>query len=293
MRARSTPARRPPPCGRTCSPASGSRSPPPGRTASSCRRPTATRSRRRPPSNPSEVPDALRRRRLREPLPVVRARRSATPDSRELDDRAARPRAHPPVGRPLRGRLLQPRARGLVRHARRVARPHRDRGVGRPHRGALGAAGHRAGLPVREPRRGDRRDAAPPARPDLRLPLRHARARSGCWTSIDRSSARPVRSASSTSSSASASASCSAASTGPRSCRSPPAGRSRCTCCRTGRCPTSPRRATRSATSSPRLYLRLLRGIDALYDTPTPYIAAWHQAPVHVGARRHPAACCS
>ncbi len=30
------------------------------------------------------------------------------------------------------------------------------------------------------------------------------------------------------------------------------------------------------------LYRRLLRGIDALYDTPTPYIAAWHQAPVHV-----------
>ena len=29
-----------------------------------------------------------------------------------------------------------------------------------------------------------------------------------------------------------------------------------------------------------RVYLRLLRGIDALYDTPTPYIAAWHQAPV-------------
>jgi UDPglucose--hexose-1-phosphate uridylyltransferase len=31
-----------------------------------------------------------------------------------------------------------------------------------------------------------------------------------------------------------------------------------------------------------RLYLRLLRGIDALYDTPTPYIAAWHQAPVGI-----------
>ncbi len=29
------------------------------------------------------------------------------------------------------------------------------------------------------------------------------------------------------------------------------------------------------------LYLTLLRGIDELYDTPTPYIAAWHQAPVH------------
>ena len=31
------------------------------------------------------------------------------------------------------------------------------------------------------------------------------------------------------------------------------------------------------------LYLRLLRGVDALYDSPTPYIAAWHQAPVDVG----------
>lgn len=31
------------------------------------------------------------------------------------------------------------------------------------------------------------------------------------------------------------------------------------------------------------LYLRLLRAIDAMYDSPTPYIAAWHQAPVHVG----------
>ena len=31
------------------------------------------------------------------------------------------------------------------------------------------------------------------------------------------------------------------------------------------------------------LYRRLLRGIDALYPEPTPYIAAWHQAPVRVG----------
>jgi UDPglucose--hexose-1-phosphate uridylyltransferase len=30
-----------------------------------------------------------------------------------------------------------------------------------------------------------------------------------------------------------------------------------------------------------RVYLRLLRAVDALYDTPTPYISAWHQAPVH------------
>ncbi len=31
------------------------------------------------------------------------------------------------------------------------------------------------------------------------------------------------------------------------------------------------------------LYLRLLRGLDAVYDSPTPYIAAWHQAPVDIG----------
>lgn len=31
------------------------------------------------------------------------------------------------------------------------------------------------------------------------------------------------------------------------------------------------------------VYLRLLRGVDRLYETPTPYIAAWHQAPVHTG----------
>ena len=31
------------------------------------------------------------------------------------------------------------------------------------------------------------------------------------------------------------------------------------------------------------LYPRVLRALDRLYDTPTPYIAAWHQAPVHVG----------
>ncbi len=30
------------------------------------------------------------------------------------------------------------------------------------------------------------------------------------------------------------------------------------------------------------LYRILLRGIDRIYDTPTPYIAAWHQAPVNV-----------
>jgi UDPglucose--hexose-1-phosphate uridylyltransferase len=31
------------------------------------------------------------------------------------------------------------------------------------------------------------------------------------------------------------------------------------------------------------LYPRVLRALDRLYDTPTPYIAGWHQAPVHAG----------
>jgi UDPglucose--hexose-1-phosphate uridylyltransferase len=34
------------------------------------------------------------------------------------------------------------------------------------------------------------------------------------------------------------------------------------------------------------MYPRLLRGLDALYDSPTPYIAAWHQAPVDIGRDR-------
>lgn len=33
------------------------------------------------------------------------------------------------------------------------------------------------------------------------------------------------------------------------------------------------------------MYRDLLRGVDALYDTPTPYIAAWHQAPLEPEAR--------
>ena len=45
---------------------------------------------------------------------------------------------------------------------------------GRTGRPRCRAARRRAGLSVREPRRGDRGDAASPARPDLRLPLRHA-----------------------------------------------------------------------------------------------------------------------
>ncbi len=83
---------------------------------------------------PLRDPQHLRRRGLREPVAVVRPRARRT---RCLERRRAgrpaprRPRAHGDLGRPVRGRVLQPRARGLLRHAQRLARPHRDRGVGR------------------------------------------------------------------------------------------------------------------------------------------------------------------
>jgi UDPglucose--hexose-1-phosphate uridylyltransferase len=35
----------------------------------------------------------------------------------------------------------------------------------------------------------------------------------------------------------------------------------------------------------PAIYLDLLRRFDRLFDTPAPYIAAWHQAPAHGGGR--------
>ena len=51
-------------------------------------------------------------------------------------------------------------------------------GVAPPHRRSDGAAGYRARVLLREPRRGDRRDADPSARPDLRVSL-SAAARGG------------------------------------------------------------------------------------------------------------------
>jgi UDPglucose--hexose-1-phosphate uridylyltransferase len=59
------------------------------------------------------------------------------------------------------------------------------------------------------------------------------------------------------------------ASTGPRSCRSPPAGRSRCTCCRTA-VPDFAALDDAERDELAPIYLRLLRGIDALYGDPTP-----------------------
>ena len=126
--------------------------------------------RRTRPRSPTSTTSPCSRTARRRSAPPARGRRRAA----RLDDLArARPRPHPHLGRPLRGRLLQPRARRLVRdltdsRARTVVEAWADRTA------ALSALpGIAAGLPVREPRRGHRRHPAPPARPDLRLPLRH------------------------------------------------------------------------------------------------------------------------
>ena len=133
---------------------------------------------------PVRDPVALRRRGVREQVAVVRPgsrrRRTATPRRRSTR-RAGSTTSTPPVSAaPARrvGRCevvcFSPEHEGSFGTLTPHPRPHRDRGVGRPHRRAVGAARHRAGVPVREPRRGDRRHARPPARADLRLPLRHA-----------------------------------------------------------------------------------------------------------------------
>ena len=211
------------------------------------------------PTNPSEIPSRYdvavfeNRSPSFGPALADAARRCAAshrPPARSRRSRRPRPRSQPHLGRALRGRVLQPRARGFVRHADPDPRPHCDRGVGRPHGCAVGAARRRAGLPLREPRRGDRRDPRPPARADLRLSLRHPAHAAPARGDRPRGR-RPVRAHPRVRAGLRARRS-SAASTGPRSCRSPRAGRSRCTSCRIVTSPTSPRPRMPSVTSSPR-----------------------------------------
>src|SRR6266487_2419598 len=78
--------------------------------------------------------------------------------------------------RPVRGGLLHPQPRLLVRRAVPAPGQDRARGLDRPDAGARRAARDQAGVLLREPGRGDRRHAAPPARADLRVPVRGAEA---------------------------------------------------------------------------------------------------------------------
>ena len=73
----------------------------------------------------------------------------------------------------------------------------------------------------------------------------------------------------------------------------PRAGRSRCTSPRTATCPTSPALDDAERDERRRVYLDLLRRLDRSLrrrTRPLPYIAAWHQAPVRDRARPGPAA---
>ena len=70
--------------------------------------------------------------------------------------------------------MLHQRPRLVVRSAFARTGTAGDRGVGRPDVGVVTPATRRASLLLREPRSGDRGHAAPPARADLRLPVRHA-----------------------------------------------------------------------------------------------------------------------
>ena len=79
---------------------------------------------------------------------------------------------HPGRQRPLRGGLLHLRPQRHPVRAAHLADANGDRGVGRPHRRVVRAARGRAGLLLREPRRGNRRHPGPPTRADLRVPVR-------------------------------------------------------------------------------------------------------------------------
>ena len=186
--------------------------------------------------------------------------------------------AQPAVRGPVRSGVLLPRTHRLPGGAAPVPDAHGGGGVGGPDGRAVRAARRRTGFSVREPRRGDRRDAAPPARADLRLPLHHAP--HGPAGPHDRELRRPPVRGHPRASSRNPSGCCSRASTGRRLSRLPRAGRWKCTCSRTGTSRTSPPRPTRNATSSPAVPGSCAASTPST-TRPTPYISAWHQAPVH------------
>ena len=209
---------------------------------------------------PVRDPVALRRRRLREQVAVVRPRarrgarrrtRGRRPAARPRRPRRARPRPHPHERRPLRGRLLQPRALRLVRHAdpRRAPAPSSRRGPTAPPRCPPSRASSRCSRSRTAARRSASRSPTRTARSTRTRTSR--RARRSLLASIDRDGARPVRAHPRVRARLRARHPAGRALDRLRA-RSPRAGRSRCTCCRTGTSRTSPRRRMPSATSSHR-----------------------------------------
>ena len=129
------------------------------------------------PDNPSEMPSlydvAVFENRSPSFGPDARRRTAPRPDG--LDDLArvglGRTRSPSAAARSCASApsTRDRSARSSLSRARTVIEAWADRTA------ALSALpGVAAGVPVREPRGGDRRHAAPPARPDLRVPVRHA-----------------------------------------------------------------------------------------------------------------------
>ena len=137
--ARSTRGPRPRRCGRTCSPASGSRSRPPRQNRVFLPPGRARPARAGSPRRTRPRSRRLRRRRVREPLAVVRPAAASADDAptRPRRPRRDRPRPHPhAASAAARSSASAPRPHGSFAQPLRVARPHRHRGLGRPHRGA-------------------------------------------------------------------------------------------------------------------------------------------------------------
>ena len=148
------------------------------------------------------------------------------------------------------------------------------------------ARGRRTGLRLRKPRRRNRRDPAPPARADLRLPVHHPANRQPAGPGrVPPGTNRAATSwpTSWRSSSPTASASSSAAPTGLPLSRTPPACPSRSTWCPNRQVAELGELTAEERDELAEMYHRLLCSVDALYSTPTPYIAGWFQAP-----RTHP-----
>ena len=296
---------RPPPAGRagrgradaatTRSPATGSPSPRTGSTAPSCRRPTSARC--APPAAAPCPP--------RSPPPTTTSwcSRTASPRSRPWPAHRRRAAGDPIAGRPpAHGRcevvcftsdheaafasLTAARARTVIdawadRTAELSAIDEVEQVFCFENRGQeIGVTLHHPhGQIYAYPYVAAPHPAAAGAGP--RAPRAHRTAARRRHPGAERATAR---------------ASSCRASTGPPTCRTPRAGRSRCTSPRTATCPTWSRSRTRSATSWPRSTSTCCAGSTATtstaYPIALPYIAGWHQAPVREG-RDVPGCTCS
>ena len=250
------PARRSPPgpsCATTRCWASGWPSPPTGRRAPSCRRPTSARSCPSRPGRPTEIPES--------DYQVVVFENRFPSLATGVDRRRAGRRRRAPRW-PSCGRASGAARSSASPTSTTACSPTWARSAP-GWSSTSGPSGRRRWARIdgieqvfllREPRRGDRGDAVAPPRADLRLPVPDRRGWRRSWRRCAGTGRRPAATCSPTSSppSAPGRAWSRRTSTGRRSSRPPPAGPTRCSCSPPARCPTSRRSPTRSATPSSR-----------------------------------------